>query len=168
MASSGIGTGSHLIGELFKITADFTMLHVPYRGGAPAITDLLGGQVQAMFESIPSLMSHLQAGRLRGLAVTTAARAEALPDIPPIGDFLPGFEASFWAGLGVPAKTPVEIISQLNGHISLALADPKIKARLRDVGGTLLAGSPSDFGELIADETNKWAKVIKAANIKPE
>ena len=169
MASSGIGTGSHVTGELFKImTADVTMLHVPYRGGAPAITDLLGGQVQAMFESIPSLIGHLQVGRLRALAVTTAVRADALPDIPPIGDFLPGFEASFWAGLGVTAGTPAEIINKLNGQINAGLADPKMTARLRDLGGTPLAGSPSDFGKLIANETEKWGKVIRTANIKPE
>ena len=169
MASSGIGTGSHVTGELFKImTADVTMLHVPYRGGAPAITDLLGGQVQAMFESIPSLIGHLQVGRLRALAVTTAVRADALPDIPPIGDFLPGFEASFWAGLGVAAGTPAEIINKLNGQINAGLADPKMTARLRDLGGTPLAGSPSDFGKLIANETEKWGKVIRTANIKPE
>lgn len=169
MASSGIGTGSHVTGELFKImTADVTMLHVPYRGGAPAITDLLGGQVQAMFESIPSLIGHLQVGRLRALAVTTAVRADALPDIPPIGDFLPGFEASFWAGLGVAAGTPAEIINKLNGQINAGLADPKMTARLRDLGGTPLAGSPADFGKLIANETEKWGKVIRTANIKPE
>ena len=169
MASSGIGTGSHVTGELFKImTADVTMLHVPYRGGAPAITDLLGGQVQAMFESIPSLIGHLQVGRLRALAVTTAVRADALPDIPPIGDFLPGFEASFWAGLGVTAGTPAEIINKLNGQINAGLADPKMTARLRDLGGTPLAGSPADFGKLIANETEKWGKVIRTANIKPE
>lgn len=169
MASSGIGTGSHVTGELFKImTADVTMLHVPYRGGAPAITDLLGGRVQAMFESIPSLIGHLQVGRLRALAVTTAVRADALPDIPPIGDFLPGFEASFWAGLGVAAGTPAEIINKLNGQINAGLADPKMTARLRDLGGTPLAGSPSDFGKLIANETEKWGKVIRTANIKPE
>jgi tripartite-type tricarboxylate transporter receptor subunit TctC len=169
MASSGIGTGSHVTGELFKImTADVTMLHVPYRGGAPAITDLLGGQVQAMFESIPSLIGHLQVGRLRALAVTTAVRADVLPDIPPIGDFLPGFEASFWAGLGVAAGTPAEIINKLNGQINAGFADPKMTDRLRDLGGTPLAGSPSDFGKLIANETEKWGKVIRTANIKPE
>jgi tripartite-type tricarboxylate transporter receptor subunit TctC len=168
MASSGIGTGSHVTGELFKITADVTMLHVPYRGAAPALTDLLGGQVQAMFESSPSLINHLQVGRLRALAVTTAARADALPDIPPIGDFLPGFEASFWAGLGVAARTPAETINKLNGQINAGLADPKMRARLRDLGGTPLAGSPSDFRKLIANETEKWGKVIRAANIKPE
>ena len=168
MASSGIGTGSHVTGELFKITADVTMLHVPYRGAAPALTDLLGGQVQAMFESSPSLIDHLQVGRLRALAVTTAARADALPDIPPIGDFLPGFEASFWAGLGVAARTPAETINKLNGQINAGLADPKMRARLRDLGGTPLAGSPSDFRKLIANETEKWGKVIRAANIKPE
>ncbi len=127
MASSGIGTGSHVAGELFQTTAGVTMLHVPYRGAAPALTDLLGGQVQVMFESIPSLIGHLQAGRLRALAVTTAARADALPGIPPIGDFLPGFEASYWAGLGVATGTPAEIINKLNGQINAGLADPKMR-----------------------------------------
>ena len=168
MASSGIGTGSHVAGELFQITAGVTMLHVPYRGAAPALTDLLGGQVQVMFESIPSLIGHLQAGRLRALAVTTAARADALPDIPPIGDFLPGFEASYWAGLGVATGTPAEIINKLNGQINAGLADPKMRTRIGDLGGTPLAGSPSDFGKLIANETEKWGKVIRAANIKAE
>ncbi len=168
MASSGIGTGSHVAGELFQTTAGVTMLHVPYRGAAPALTDLLGGQVQVMFESIPSLIGHLQAGRLRALAVTTAARADALPDIPPIGDFLPGFEASYWAGLGVATGTPAEIINKLNGQINAGLADPKMRTRIGDLGGTPLAGSPSDYGKLIANETEKWGKVIRAANIKAE
>ena len=168
MASSGIGTGSHVAGELFQTTAGVTMLHVPYRGAAPALTDLLGGQVQVMFESIPSLIGHLQAGRLRALAVTTAARADALPGIPPIGDFLPGFEASYWAGLGVATGTPAEIINKLNGQINAGLADPKMRTRIGDLGGTPLAGSPSDYGKLIANETEKWGKVIRAANIKAE
>jgi tripartite-type tricarboxylate transporter receptor subunit TctC len=168
MASAGIGTGTHVAGELFKAMAGVTMLHVPYRGAAPALTDLLGGQVQAMFEAVPSLIDHLRAGKLRALAVTTAARVDALPDIPPVGDFLPGYEASFWVGFGTPAKTPAEIINELNRQINAGLADPKMRSRLADLGGTPFAASPAEFGKLIADETEKWAKVIRAANIKAE
>ena len=148
--------------------AGVNMVHVPYRGAAPALTDLLGGQVQVMFGSMPSSIEYIRAGKLRALAVTTATRSEALPDIPTVGEFVPGYEASAWYGVGAPKNTPAEIIDKLNKEINAGLADPKMKARLADLGGTLLPGSPADFGKLIADETEKWAKVIKFANIKPE
>ena len=145
------------------------MVHVPYRGDAPALTDLLGGQVQVYVRPhCLSSIEHIRAGKLRALAVTTATRSEALPDIPTVGEFVPGYEASAWYGIGAPKNTPAEIIDKLNKEINAALADPKMKARLADLGGTVLAGSPADFGKLIADETEKWGKVIRAANIKPE
>ena len=144
------------------------MVHVPYRGAAPALTDLLGGQVQVMFGTMPSSIEYIRAGKLRALAVTTATRSEALPDIPTVGEFVPGYEASGWYGIGAPKNTPAEIIDKLNKEINAALADPKMKARLADLGGTVLAGSPADFGKLIADETEKWGKVVKFAGIKPE
>ena len=168
MASNGNGTTSHLAGELFKMMTGINMLHVPYRGAAPALTDLIGGQVQVMFDVMASSIEHIRAGKLRALAVTTATRSEALPDVPNVGEFLPGFEASAWQGVGVPKNTPTEIVDKLNKEINAALSDPKIKARLADLGGTVLSGSPADFGKLIADETEKWGKVIRAANIKPE
>ena len=166
-ASGGNGTAQHLAGELFKTMTGVDMAHVPYRGDAPALTDLIGGQVQVMFGNMPSSIEHIRAGKLRPLAVTTAARSEALPDLPPVGDFVPGYEASTWQGLGAPGNTPAEIVDKLNKEINAALSDPKIKARLADLGGTVLSGSPADFGRLIADETEKWGKVIRAANIKP-
>jgi tripartite-type tricarboxylate transporter receptor subunit TctC len=166
-ASGGNGTAQHLAGELFKMMTGVDMVHVPYRGDAPALTDLIGGQVQVMFGNMPSSIEHVRAGKLRALAVTTAARSEALPDLPPVGDFVPGYEASTWQGLGAPGNTPAEIVDKLNKEINAALSDPKIKARLADLGGTVLGGSPADFGRLIADETEKWGKVIRAANIKP-
>ena len=166
-ASGGNGTAQHLAGELFKIMTGVDMVHVPYRGDAPALTDLIGGQVQVMFGNMPSSIEHIRAGKLRPLAVTTAARSEALPDLPPVGDFVPGYEASTWQGLGAPGNTPAEIVEKLNKEINAALSDPKIKARLADLGGTVLSGSPADFGRLIADETEKWGRVIRAANIKP-
>ena len=159
---------SHVAGELFKMMAGVDMVHVPYRGAAPALTDLLGGQVQVMFDTMPASIEYIKAGKLRALAVTTATRSEALPDIPTVGDFVPGYEASAWYGVGAPKNTPAEIVDKLNKEINAGLADPKIKARLADLGGTVLPGSPADFGKLIADETEKWAKVIRAANIKPE
>ena len=168
MASAGNGTRPHVAGELFKMMAGVDMVHVPYRGAAPALTDLLGGQVQVMFATMPASIEYIRAGKLRALAVTTATRSEALPDMPTVGEFVPGYEASTWYGIGAPKNTPAEIIDKLNKEINAALADPKIKARLADLGGTVLAGSPADFGKLIADETEKWAKVIRAANIKPE
>jgi tripartite-type tricarboxylate transporter receptor subunit TctC len=148
--------------------AGIDMVHVPYRGTAPALTDLLGGQVQVLFLSPASSIEYIRAGTLRGLAVTSAARSQALPDLPTVGDFLPGFEASLVYGLGVPKNTPPEIVDKLNKEINAALADPNVKARLADLDGTVLGGSPADFGKLIAEETEKWRKVIRLANIKPE
>jgi tripartite-type tricarboxylate transporter receptor subunit TctC len=167
MASAGIGTAPHVAGELFKMMAGIDMVHVPYRGGTPAITDLLGGQVQVFFGTTTVMIGHIRAGRLRGLAVTTATRLEALPDIPTVGDFLPGYEASVWFGVGTPKGTPADIIDRLNMEINAGLADPKIKARLAEQG-TVLAGSPADFGKLIAEETEKWGKVVKFAGMKAE
>jgi tripartite-type tricarboxylate transporter receptor subunit TctC len=145
-----------------------SMIHVPYRGGGPALADMLGGQVQVYFPGTVSSIEYIRAGRLRALAVTTATRSDALPDVPTVGEFVPGYEASNWFGLGAPKATPAEIVEKLNKEINAALADPKMKARLADLGGTPLAGSPADFGKLIADETEKWGKVIRSANIKPE
>jgi tripartite-type tricarboxylate transporter receptor subunit TctC len=168
MASSGIGLGNHVVGELFKMKAGVDMIHVPYRGGAPAITDLLSGQVQVFFSPLPEPIEHIKTGKLRALAVTTERRVAALADIPTMGDYLPGFEASGWTGIGAPRNTPTEIIDKLNRKINAALADPKIKARLDDLGIMAFAGSPADFGKHIADETEKWGKVVRAANIKAE
>jgi tripartite-type tricarboxylate transporter receptor subunit TctC len=165
-ASSGIGSGNHLAGELFKIMAGVDMVHVPYRSAGPALTDLLGGQVQVMFPSTVSSIEYVRAGRLRALAVTTATRSETLPDLPTVGEFVPGYEASTWFGVGAPQATPAEIVEKLNKEINAGLADPKIKARLADLGGAPLALSPAKFGKLIADETEKWGKVIRVANIK--
>ena len=168
MASSGNGSSPHVAGELFKMMTGVDMVHVPYRGNAPALTDLLGGQVQVYFVTTPASIEFIRAGTLRPLAVTTATRSDALPDIPTVGDFVPGYEASAWYGVGVPKNTPAEIVATLNREINAGLADPKIKARFADLGGTVLPGSPADFGKLIAEETEKWAKVIRAAHIKPE
>jgi tripartite-type tricarboxylate transporter receptor subunit TctC len=168
MASPGVGTTPHVAGELFKMMAGVDMVHVPYRGGGPALTDMLGGQVQVYFPGTVSSIEYIRAGRLRALAVTTATRSDALPDVPTVGEFVPGYEASNWFGLGAPKATPAEIVEKLNAAINAGLADPKIKARLADLGGDVLALSPADFGRLIADETEKWAKVIRAANIKAE
>jgi tripartite-type tricarboxylate transporter receptor subunit TctC len=168
MASSGNGTTSHIAGELFKMTTGINMVHVPYRGAAPALTDLLGGQVHVAFLDMASSIEYIRIGKLRALAVTTAARSQELPDIPTVGDFLPGYEASSWWGVGAPKGTPAEIIEKLNKEINAALADPKMKGRLAELGGTALPGSPADFGKLIADETEKWGKVIRAAGIKAE
>jgi tripartite-type tricarboxylate transporter receptor subunit TctC len=168
MASPGNGTSLHVVGELFKMMTGVDMVHVPYRGGGPALTDLLGGQVQVYFTGTVSSIEYIKTGRLRALAVTTATRSEALPDVPTVSEFVPGYEASGWFGLGAPKSTPTEIIDKLNNEVNAALADPKMKARLADVGGTALLGSPADFGKLIADETEKWAKVIKFAGIKAD
>ena len=168
MASAGNGTSGHVAGELFKMMTGINMLHVPYRGGAPAITDLLGGQVQVLFDPVASSTEYIKAGKLRALAVTSTTRLEAFPDIPTVGDAVPGYEASAFFGVGAPRGTPSEIIDKLNKEINAALADPKIKARFADLGGMTLPGSPADFGKLIADETEKWGKVIRAANIKPQ
>jgi tripartite-type tricarboxylate transporter receptor subunit TctC len=168
MASGGTGSTSHVGGELFKMLTGADMLHVPYRGGAPALTDLLGGQVQVMFSPLPESIATVKAGKVRALAVTTATRSEALPDVPPVADFVKGFEASTWQGIGAPTGTPAEIIDSLNKEINAALADPKIKTRLADLGSIPTPMSPADFEKLIVAETEKWAKVIRAANIKPE
>jgi len=167
MASAGVGSIPHLAGELFKTMAGINIAHVPYRGDVPALTDLLSGQVQLYFTS-PLVIEHIRAGKLRALAVTTSTRWEALPDLPTISEFLPGYEASTWFGVGAPRNTSPEIVEKLNKEINAALTDPNVKARLADLGGTMLSGSPADFGRLIADETEKWGKVIRAANIKPE
>jgi len=166
MASSGIGSGPHVAGELFKMMAGVQMVHVPYRAGA--LTDLIGGQVQVTFDPLQSSIEYIRTGKLRALAVTTATRSEALPEVPSMGDFVPGYEASGWAGVGAPKNTPPEIIDQLNKAINAGLADPKIKARLADLGTTPFMGSPADFGTFIAEETEKWGKVIRAANVKAE
>ena len=168
MASGGNGTPSHVAGELFKMMTGVDMVHVPYKGAAPAVTDLLGGQVQVYFSPIPPSIGYIRTGTLRALAVTTSTRLAVLADIPAVDEFVPGYEASSWVGIGAPKSTPAEIIDKLNKEINAALADPKMQERLADVGGTVLAGSPADFGKLIADETDKWAKVVKFANIKPE
>jgi tripartite-type tricarboxylate transporter receptor subunit TctC len=168
MASAGVGSGPHVSGELFKMMAGVDMLHVPYRGDAPALTDLLGGQVQVYFSGVAATLEHIRTGKLRPLAVTTASRSEALPDVPSVADFVPGYEASVLFGVGAPRNTPTEIVDKLNKEINAGLADPKVKARLAESGGTVLPGSPADYGKLIASETEKWGKVIRAANIKPE
>jgi tripartite-type tricarboxylate transporter receptor subunit TctC len=168
MASGGNGTAGHLSGELFKMMAGVNMVHVPYRGEGPALTDTLGGQVQVMFGTMPATIEYIRAGKLRPLAVTSARRWEGLPDIPTVADFLPGFETSAWAGIGAPKNTPAEIIEKLNKEVDAGLSDPKLNARLADLGGTVLAGSPADFGKLIAEETEKWGKVVKFSGAKPE
>jgi tripartite-type tricarboxylate transporter receptor subunit TctC len=168
LGSPGIGTPGHVAGELFKMMAGVDLVHVPYRGGGPVMTDLLGGQVQVLFGSTSLTIEQIRAGKLRPLAVTTATRWEGLPDIPTVNDFVSGYEASAVFGLGAPKNTPAEIIDTLNKEINAALADPKMKARLADLGGTVLAGSPADFGKLIAEETEKWGKVVKFSGAKPE
>ncbi len=168
MASAGTGSSGHLAGELFKMTAGVNMLHVPYRGAGPALTDLLGGQVLTAVTGISGSIEQIKAGKLRALAVTTATRATALPDVPTMNEFLPGFEASDVLGLGAPRTTPAEIVDKLNKEIDAGLADPKIKARFADLGGTPLALTPAEYRKLLADETEKWGKVIRSANIKAE
>ncbi len=149
-------------GELFKMMAGVDMVHVPYKGAGPALIDLLGGQVQVMFDTMPGSIQNIKAGNVRALAVTTASRAEALPELPDVADFVPGYESSQWYGLGVPATTPVEIVDKLNKAVNAALADPKFRAQLAEIGGTPLAGSPADFGKLIVQDTEKWGKVVKS------
>lgn len=166
MASPGIGSPGHLTGELLKMMAGIDMVHVPYRGGAPAITDLLAGQVQTFMGGLPASIEYIRSGRLRGLAVTTAVRSEELPGIPTVGELLPGFEASTVFGVGAPSNTPTEITERLNKEINAALANPAFKTRIVELGGTVVAGSREDFGRLISEETEKWAKVIKFGNIK--
>jgi len=168
MASAGTGSPPHVCGELFKMMAGVDLLHLPYRGGGPALTDLLGGQVQVYFATTVASIEYIRTGRLRALAVTTATRSEALPDIPAVAEFVPGYEASSWYGVGAPKATPAEIVEKLNKEINAGLADAKLKARLADLGGDVLALSPADFGKLIADETEKWGNVIRALNIKAD
>jgi tripartite-type tricarboxylate transporter receptor subunit TctC len=167
LASSGNGTSVHLSGEMFMAMTGAKMTHVPYRGAAPALTDLIGGQVQVMFDAISSSVEHIRSGRLRPLGVTTATKADALPEAPVIADTVPGYEVSNWFGFGMPRSTPADVIMAFNKAVNAALADSKLKARLAELGGILMPGSPADFGKLIADETEKWGKVIRSANIKP-
>jgi tripartite-type tricarboxylate transporter receptor subunit TctC len=166
MASAGIGNANHMAGELFKMMTGVNMLHVPYRGGTPAFTDLLSGQVQVFFPAMPAAIPHIRAGTLRALAVTAAARLEMLPDIPTLDEFLPGYEVTGWLGIGAPKGTPAEIINMLNKEINAGLADSAMRARLVDLGNTTLPGSPADFGKFIANETEKWGKVVKFAGVK--
>jgi tripartite-type tricarboxylate transporter receptor subunit TctC len=166
MGSGGNGSPAHIIGEYFKLMTGTDLTHIPYRGAAPAVIDLLGGQIQVAFTEMATSLGHIKAGKLRALAVTTATRSEALPDTPTLGELIPGFEASQWIGLVAPKDTPTTIIEKLNTEINAALGDPMVKARFADLGGIVLPGSPADFGKLIRDETEKWAKVIRAANIK--
>jgi tripartite-type tricarboxylate transporter receptor subunit TctC len=168
IASGPIGGPGHVAAELFKMMTGADMLLVSYRGGGPALTDLIAGQVQVMFPTTAASIEYVRAGRLRVLAVTAATRSEALPDIPTVGEFVPGYEASYWIGIGAPKATPAEIVDKLNAEINAALADPKMKSRLADLGGTVLPGSPAAFGKLIAEETEKWGNVIRALNIKAE
>ena len=168
MASAGNGSTTHVSGELFKMMSGVNMVHVPYRGAAPALTDLISGQVQVTFENPLASIEFIRAGKLRALAVTTATRSEVLPDLPTVGDFVPGYEASAWYGIGAPKGTPGEIINKLNNEINTILTDPKSKARLADLGASVIPGSASDFGKLIADETDKWAKVVKFSGAKPD
>jgi len=166
MASGGVGSAQHVYGELFKMMTGVDMLHVPYRGGGPALTDLLAGQVQVMFDTMATSIEHIRAGKLRPLAVTGARRAEVLPNVPPVGDFVPGYEGTVWQGVGAPRNTPAEIIDKLNKEINAGLADPRMKARIADLGGTVFASSPAEFATFIAEYTEKWAKVIKFAGAK--
>jgi len=165
MASAGVGSGTHVSGELFKIMAGVNLVHVPYRGASPAITDLLGGQVQVFFSTMPACIQHVRAGSLRALAVTTAQRSDALPDVPTVGEFLTGYEASGWYGIGAPRNTPAEIVEKLNREVNAGLADPKLISQLGEQGATAFVNSPADLGRFIADETAKWGNVIRAANL---
>ena len=168
MGSAGIGSAPHMAGELFNIMAGVKMTHVPYRGQAPALADLLGGRVQVLFPTSPGMTEYIRSGKVRALAVTTASRAKVLPDLPTVGEFLPGYEASQWYGIGAPKNMPADIIEKLNKQINAAFTDGVMKARLADVGGEMLPGTPSDFGILIASETEKWGKVVKSTGLKPE
>ena len=168
MGSGGVGTPHHISGELFKMMTGVNLLHVPYRGGAPAVTDLLGGQLQVIFDPMPESIEYIRAGKLRALAVTTVARSESLPDVPTVADFVPGYDTSTWLGLGLPRNTPTEIVNKLNKEINAGLADPKIKARFAELGGTVLPGSQADFRKLIVEETEKWAKVVKFSGAKAD
>jgi tripartite-type tricarboxylate transporter receptor subunit TctC len=168
VASPGVGTSVHLSGELFKMMTGVDMVHVAYKGSAPSLTDLLGGQVQVSFATMPASIEFIRTGRLRALAVTTATRSPALPEVPTVGEFVPGYEVSTWYGICARRGTPAEVVDKINREINAGLADPTMKARLANLGGITIAGSPDDFGKLIAAETEKWGKVIRAANIKPE
>jgi tripartite-type tricarboxylate transporter receptor subunit TctC len=167
-ASSGNGSTIHMSAELFKMMAGVDMVHVPYRGGAPALTDMLGGQVQVMFDNLPTSLEHVTSGRLRPLGITSATRAALLPDVPTVADAVPGYESSAWYGVGAPRSTPVEIIDRLNNEINAILAEPKVKTRVAEMGATEVAGSPADFGKLIAEETEKWGKVVKFSGAKSD
>jgi tripartite-type tricarboxylate transporter receptor subunit TctC len=168
MASAGNGTPGHMAAELFQLLTGLDFVDVPYRGGAPALIDLLAGHVQVMFDNLPTSLEYIRAGKVRPLAVTTATRSDALPDLPTVSEFVPDYEVSSWFGIGAPRNTSTEIVDKLNTEINAGLADPNLKAQLTDSGSTPLAGSPADFGKLIVEETEKWGKVIRAANIKPE
>jgi tripartite-type tricarboxylate transporter receptor subunit TctC len=168
MATAGIGSLAHVFGELFRMMADVDLVAVPYRGGGPALIGMLSGQVDVIFVPTPASIEYVRAGRLRALGVTSTTRVEILPDLPPVAEFVPGYEASSWFGICAPRNTPAEMVDKLNREINAGLSDPKIKARFVDMGGAALPGSPADFGKLIVDETEKWAKVIRAANIKPD
>ena len=168
MASAGNGSAPHMAGELFKMMAGVNLVHVPYRGQGPALTDLLGGQVQVLFAATPGTTEYITTGKLRALAVTSASRAEMLPELRTVGDFVPGYEASQWYGIGAPSNTPVEIVDKLNKEINAAIADPAMKARFAAIGGEPIPGSPAQFGKLISEETEKWGRVVRAAGIKPE
>ena len=168
MASSGNGSTIHVSGELFKMMTGISMIHVPYRGGAPALTDMISGQVQVMFDNVPTSIEFIRAGKLRPLAVTTAQRSEVLPDLPTVADFVPGYEASAWYGVGAPKGTPAEIIDKLNSEINAILANPKTKSRFAELGASLIGGSPADFGRLVVEETEKWSKVVRFSGAKPD
>ena len=168
MASGGIGTSTHISGEFFKMMAGVNLTHVPYRGSAPALTDMIGGQVHVMFDILPSSLQYIRAGTLRALAVRSTTRSEVLPELPTLSDFLPGYESSAWYGIGAPRNTPNEIVGKLNSEVNAGLADAKIKARLADLGGTVAPGTPADFGKFVADEIEKWGKVIKFSGARPE
>src|SRR5436190_7356884 len=168
MASGGVGAASHVAGELFKAMTGIDMVHVPYRGVAPALADLIGGQVQVMFDTMPNTIEYVKAGKLRALGVTTTTRNPAMPELPTVAEFLPGYESSAWYGVSAPKGAPADIVEKLNKEINAGLFDSKLGARLADLGGIPLQGLPGEFGKLIAEETEKWAKVIRAANIKPE
>ena len=168
MASSGNGSTIHVSGELFKMMTGISMIHVPYRGGAPALTDMISGQVQVMFDNVPTSIEFIRAGKLRPLAVTTAQRSEVLPDLPTVADFVPGYEASAWYGVGAPKGTPAEIIDKLNSEINAILANPKTKSRFVELGASSIGGSPADFGRLVVEETDKWGKVIRFSGAKPD
>ena len=168
MASSGNGSTIHVSGELFKMMTGISMIHVPYRGGAPALTDMISGQVQVMFDNVPTSIEFIRAGKLRPLAVTTAQRSEVLPDLPTVADFVPGYEASAWYGVGAPKGTPTEIIDKLNSEINAILANPKTKSRFAELGASLIGGTPADFGRLVVEETDKWGKVVRFSGAKPD